>query len=137
MNCFYHPGVAAVGICKSCSKGICPSCANDLGKGLACRGHCEGDAIAVINLLESNIRNAPVYDSLLATARKNRMNGPIFMFVMGLIFLGLGLYQYVSDGYRFENSSVQLVLGTFFIVMGCFIFLRRPRIPGPNEPANR
>jgi hypothetical protein len=137
MDCFYHPGVPAVGICKSCSKGICVSCAADLGKGIACRGHCEGDAVAVIELLESNIRNAPVYDSLLASARKNRMNGPIIMLVAALILIGLGLYQYVADGYRFDNSYFNLALGGFFLFMGCFIFLRRPRLPDPGQPERR
>jgi hypothetical protein len=35
MKCYYHHEVDAVGLCKSCSKGICPECAFDVGGGLA------------------------------------------------------------------------------------------------------
>jgi len=36
MNCFYHPQVSAVGICKYCQKGLCTECAVDLGHGMGC-----------------------------------------------------------------------------------------------------
>ena len=39
MNCFNHPQVAAVGICKYCQKGLCPECAVDMGHGIACKDH--------------------------------------------------------------------------------------------------
>jgi hypothetical protein len=37
MNCFYHPAVPAVGICKYCQKGLCTECAVDLKHGIACK----------------------------------------------------------------------------------------------------
>lgn len=30
MRCYYHHDVDAVGICKACSKGICPECSADV-----------------------------------------------------------------------------------------------------------
>ena len=39
MNCFYHPGVAAVAICKYCQKGLCTECAVDLKHGISCKHH--------------------------------------------------------------------------------------------------
>ena len=39
MNCFYHPQVPAVGICKYCQKGLCTECAVDLGHGIGCKHH--------------------------------------------------------------------------------------------------
>ena len=41
MHCYQHPLVPAVGICKACSKALCPECAADLGNGLSCHGVCE------------------------------------------------------------------------------------------------
>lgn len=41
MNCFRHSDVPAVGLCKACSKGVCPDCAAEASGGLACRGSCE------------------------------------------------------------------------------------------------
>ncbi len=56
MRCYYHKDKEAVGTCKSCGKGLCRDCAVDLGKGLACRGRCEPDAQAVIQLVDRNIQ---------------------------------------------------------------------------------
>lgn len=39
MNCFYHPEVAAVAICKYCQKGLCTECAVDLRHGISCKEH--------------------------------------------------------------------------------------------------
>jgi len=39
MNCFYHPAVPAVGVCKYCQKGLCTECAVDLKHGIACKQH--------------------------------------------------------------------------------------------------
>lgn len=39
MNCFYHPGVASVAICKYCQKGLCTECAVDLKHGISCKQH--------------------------------------------------------------------------------------------------
>ena len=55
MRCFYHHDKEAVGSCKVCGKALCPECIVDLGKGLACRGRCEADAKALIQLIERNV----------------------------------------------------------------------------------
>lgn len=39
MNCYYHPTVQAVAICKYCQKGLCTECAVDLKHGMACKDH--------------------------------------------------------------------------------------------------
>lgn len=36
MQCFLHSTEAAVGICKSCGKGVCRTCAVKVDRGLAC-----------------------------------------------------------------------------------------------------
>ena len=41
MNCYYHHGVPAIGLCKNCHKGLCRECAVDVGNGLACKDSCE------------------------------------------------------------------------------------------------
>jgi hypothetical protein len=60
MLCFYHQEKEAVGICKSCGKGVCVECAVDLGKGLACRSRCEESARAIIALVDRNIQLSTV-----------------------------------------------------------------------------
>ncbi|OGN28755.1 MAG: hypothetical protein A3A33_03160 [Candidatus Yanofskybacteria bacterium RIFCSPLOWO2_01_FULL_49_25] len=37
MQCFYHPGVEAVGVCKNCGKALCHDSLMELGQFLACK----------------------------------------------------------------------------------------------------
>ena len=39
MNCYYHPEVPAVAVCKYCQKGLCTECAVDLKHGISCKQH--------------------------------------------------------------------------------------------------
>ena len=54
MNCFYHPEAVAVGICKNCQRGLCPSCAAELDNGIGCRGRCEGAVLLLNDLVQRN-----------------------------------------------------------------------------------
>ena len=75
MRCFYHQDKDAVGSCESCGKGLCAECAADLGKGLACRGRCEADAEALIELIDNNIQFSATSARLLQTNRRVRSGG--------------------------------------------------------------
>jgi hypothetical protein len=121
MNCFYHPTLVAVGSCKSCGKGLCPTCTVDLGKGLACKGRCEEDVKGLIHM--SNYSVAMV-DSRKGNMRGGSLTGGVFYMAMGLIFLIPSVY--VHDG-------VMLVLGLPFgmiiFVMGVLAFRRARALP--------
>jgi hypothetical protein len=56
MECFAHEGRPAVGCCRACFKGVCRTCAVDLGRGLACAGRCEDAARALIASLDQSLR---------------------------------------------------------------------------------
>ena len=123
MKCFYHQDRDAVGTCKSCGKGLCPECAVDLGKGLACRSRCEDDAKAVISLIDQNIKLSPRTARLLEAGRGARAGGAIFLFVMGAIFVFWGL----TDKDRF---TFLIILGVSFLAFGAFSFLQSRWIYG-------
>ena len=44
MKCYKHSEVDALGVCKTCLKGLCNECIVDIGSGIACRGLCEQTA---------------------------------------------------------------------------------------------
>ncbi len=54
MNCFNHTEVAAVGICKSCYKGLCPECAIELTDGIACANSCASKVEELNTAIEQN-----------------------------------------------------------------------------------
>jgi hypothetical protein len=116
VNCFYHPGVCAVGICKSCGKGLCPDCATDLGKGLACRNQCEADVTALRELTARNIRNAPAYERIVRSNRGAQYAGATFFILTGSVFAALPIDHYLTG--QFEAFDLfPLILGVLFFAL--------------------
>lgn len=121
MRCFYHQDREAVGSCKSCGKGLCPECAADVGKGLACRGSCEEDVRAVVALIDRNIKLSPQTTRLLESARKTRSSAAIFNLITGAIFIAWGLTD-------MERFSFIAILGGCFLAYGLFGFFQARRL---------
>jgi hypothetical protein len=118
MNCFYHPTVVAVGTCKSCHKGLCPECAIDLGKGLACKGRCEENVKGLIHMSDYSVA---MVDSRKGNIRGGTMTGGILYIAMGLLFIVPSI---------FDHEAVLLFLALPFGLIICFmgiIAIRRAR----------
>lgn len=47
MNCYTHTDSSAIGICKSCYKGVCSQCAIEIENGLACSETCKNSIVGV------------------------------------------------------------------------------------------
>ena len=101
MNCFKHHSSSAVGICKSCGKGLCRACAADTGVGLACLNSCE-DNVAILGRMISN--NARVMRAADAQVRSSALFGV----VMGAAFLGFAWWSYNGG-----NVFLAIVFGVF------------------------
>jgi hypothetical protein len=86
MKCYCHLEEEAVGTCKSCGKGLCPACAVDLGKGLACRGWSEAEVTALIGLIEHNLLMVPKTSGILSRNRQVQVGSAIFSIAAGLAF---------------------------------------------------
>lgn len=82
MKCYNHHDQDAVGICKQCSKGICPDCVIDVGGGIACKATC-AEAVSELNAL--------IKANAAATTINLRKGGsyflPMFLVGLGTIFL--------------------------------------------------
>jgi hypothetical protein len=83
MQCFYHPGVEAVGICKNCLRGICQESLTESDNALACKEKCE----------ERVERNEVVWRMAERGYRESRRVSTIYSFVLTiasfiLMFLG-------------------------------------------------
>ena len=125
MRCFYHQDREAIGSCKSCGKGLCPECAVDLGKGLACRGRCEADAQAVIQLIEQNVRHMEVVEralqgrrSVLQQNTSTRYATGLFLAVAGAIFSIFGAADLENFAFAFALGIACLIFGIYWIILG-------------------
>jgi hypothetical protein len=121
MKCFYHNASDAVGICKSCNKGICLECATEIGVGLACQNRCEAEVIAINQLIERNKRTHQ-------TTGRAYAQYSIWLALAGVVFVGYGLYQT-----RKEGLIVFGLLGLIFLLGAIFSYSTSKKYKGIDE----
>ena len=105
MNCFYHNHVQAVGICKSCNKGVCAVCAVDVGNGIACKNLCEKE----VEALNKIFKNSSM--SYKASGKSYKYNALIYGF-LGFTFTSLGIFGIIvpeHSGQAFFTLPVGLI----------------------------
>ena len=116
MKCFYHSSVDAVALCNSCGRALCHECIAEVGLSCSCRNRCEEHVAALNDLRE---RGRSVYQKTAATHFRLGVFasalGAVFMLpgvagiantpesiwgyfplVAGLLFIGLGISNFVS-----------------------------------------
>lgn len=133
MECFAHEGRPAVGTCRSCFKGVCRSCAVDLGRGLACAGRCEEPARALIASLDQSLRIQGFSGSMVHAART---------LWLGLAWVSLGVGAFVSLwGLSLPRFREIALLGIPFVAIGVLTLrvarrARQPGAPGPGPSSS-
>jgi len=131
MVCYYHPDVPAIGLCKSCMRGLCSECAVELPQALACPGRCEEDVRQLHMLIQFNLAYQQTQRKLLGGQRLPMMVVGTFIALMGVLFAWIG--------FAAEPSIWPLAgLGTLFVGYGCWIIARSLlyRLPRPR-PGSR
>ena len=113
MKCFYHQSIDSIGVCRSCGRGLCPSCVTEYPEGLACKDRCETAVEETISLVKRN-RTAVAKPGL------TRFLFPVFFLSLGAI----QLYQGIAD--RQDPVNALSALGVVFIVGG-IIYLNAVR----------
>ena len=119
MNCFHHRDAAAVGLCKACNKGVCPTCAVDVGQGLACRETCEDQVRRINELVDRNIRISPASEAMLGKHPRAYVGTGVFQLLVGGVFALLG--QSMDGVFRMgitAAGALLAVFGAWYIVYG-------------------
>ena len=128
MNCFYHPESPAIGLCKSCLRGLCAECAADIHNGLACRNQCEDRARTINRMVDAN-------PTVMATANTQLRRNMLFTLVAGVLFIVLGLTMGFEDTWL--PGGIFAALGVAFIVRGITSYTRAARYPTPDKEPGR
>ncbi len=131
MDCFNHPDRSAVGVCKSCGRGLCHDCAVDSPNGLSCKG-CEVRVQLMNQIIDSNAK-------VLSVARSQARFGASLLILIGVAMLILALWSQVLRGDVLVIILFGL-LGIFVVIEGMRRLSPRaqyPRIDTPREPAKR
>lgn len=112
MKCFVHDDQDAVGICKTCQKGVCRECAVDVGNGIACKGACEDEVRRINSVLDR---------SKTIIGRQNYAAGIYALFAAILLFYGFN-HWYESRTFSYFLMSASLV---FFLFSFLTIYRKR------------
>lgn len=106
MRCFYHQTVEAVATCKSCGRGLCPTCASDVGNGLACRDRCEEEVRSLNRVIE---RNKTAYQK----ARGAYTRTAAFYGLVGGVFLLGGATNWQGYGWVLVPAGLIFLLAAW------------------------
>ena len=116
MKCFNHPEVDAVGLCKSCARGLCHHCISEVGTSVSCKNRCEADVAALNELL---LRGRTAYQKTSGTY----LRSGVFILLLGAVFLLIGISSIVNS----QPNYFLLVTGVLFIGWGISYFFSAKR----------
>jgi len=124
MKCFNHSEHDAIGICKSCQKGLCLECTTTVDESLSCKGSCEED-VAVLNYMIE--RSRKVYKNLGSQWSPSVLiNG-----VGGAFFIVFGVYHYGRT-----SSWLLIGLGSIMLIGGITSFIQGRKMADTNASNN-
>ena len=120
MECFAHPGVNGVGVCKGCGKAVCRNCARDLGFAIACSEACAKEAT---DLHQVNQRSKRLVD---VGRSSGFLSGGVFVYgLFAVFFLGWALVAFLRSG-AVDGASIGI--GVLFVIVGVVIHRRAKKI---------
>ena len=119
MNCFNHPDRPAVGLCKSCCKGLCADCAATLPNGLACRSACEERVTLINRIVDNN-------EKIIASANTQIRSSGLLILLIGAALCVGAFLMYLRSG-EVEDLIVG-VPGIVFVAYGVIRLMRRSQL---------
>jgi hypothetical protein len=125
MNCFRHSDRVAVGVCKSCGKGVCLECAVSRTNGIACKGECEERVDLLNRILDNNART-------LSAARYQTRSQGLLSLAFGIIFLIFAGAWALQEG-NVLLSSFFACGGVLLVITGIVRLNRKSEYPRPEK----
>ena len=121
MKCFYSDA-EAVGICKSCGRGLSRPFLTEFPKGLACANHCEADVQRLIRIEEAVPGGAGLNGAV--SGAFTMLAGGAFFYFSGGVAGGLSLPSFMGVVFFFY--------GLYVVVRALVIANRRKTPPSPR-----
>jgi len=124
MNCFNHKDKPAIGLCKSCLKGLCADCLAELRDGLACKGSCEDRVNRINRIIDSNSQ------TMNAARHQLRTSGIL------CLLMGIGCSIFAVWAYFETNGFLSYFVGLlamFALLTGVFRLSRKEQFPQIDE----
>ena len=109
MRCYNHHEKEAVAICRSCGRAVCPGCAAEVEKAVACRDRCESDVSTILSLNRNALQFAK-------GTKQARYLGPTMFLVLGAMLTTMGL-TYGGIDLATYGGGVIIAIGLAFLVI--------------------
>lgn len=113
MECFEHQAVAAVGLCKSCGKALCKSCAILFPKGMACTEECAKDAK---ELIEMNERGKKLYGIGEYKTNKLATGVLVWLLLSSVMWVAFGITYFIGNA-DFSSLAMAVVFSVITAVV--------------------
>jgi hypothetical protein len=119
MKCFNHEKIDAVGVCRSCGRGLCRDCIAEVGLSCSCKGECE-EVVATMNDLVERGRTS-----------YQKISGAQLRF--GIVFGLVGVILLVFAGVSFADAQsgtgyYLLALAIPLLVLGALMIYAAKRL---------
>ncbi len=132
MKCYRHQDRDAVGICKSCQKGLCIDCAAEVNPGLACKGECEKRAQELADIVARTVKDYPATVGVGQSVKGIGILHSTGIMVMGIMLIVVGVWF----GFRFTAAFWFVALGGLItLVLGAQLVRRYLRVEEPRSTA--
>ncbi len=116
MNCFNHTDRPALGLCRSCSKGLCRECLTEVPDGLACKNQCEER----VNLINKIINNN---QKMISAANVQVRSSGLFILALGILFCLFGFLPLLISG---STSTLYVgIMGLFCTIYGIIRVMKK------------
>lgn len=87
MNCFVHLDQPAVGVCIACGRAVCPECAADLQRAIACKERCENEVRRMLDIRDFSFTQPSVQKLVLERSTRGYLTSGLFSVVFGITAL--------------------------------------------------
>jgi hypothetical protein len=118
MRCYDHRDQEAVAVCRVCGRGICGTCAVQVGNVLACRNRCEGDAQTIVGHVSPYSKRMPLIVACFLAAMGiaflawGALTGELFVLLCGVLASIFGLTSIIAVRRQYAKSTVRLADST-------------------------
>lgn len=116
MECFRHEHIVAVGLCKTCARAVCRSCARGSGYSLTCSPECNKDAADMHTM---NNRAKKIYG--LGDAKKTLPMAAMMWGLFAAMFGGFGIFTTLTKG---ETEWFLLTFGVLCLFLAIVTYRR-------------
>jgi hypothetical protein len=113
MECFNHDAIQAVGLCRSCNKAVCKSCALVFPKGMACSEACEKDAK---ELIETNERSKKIYG--IGDYKTNKLASGVLVWILlsVVMWIAFSVSYFLGDSLDISSLAMAIIFSVITVI---------------------